>query len=195
MQFNISPWTPSILLGILLLSAIWSDVKSRVIPNSIVFLGAVIGIALHTALPMGSGLFNDPFGSLGISNSIAGLCVGLIILLPLYALGVMGAGDVKLLSMIGAFLGPQAIIKVALLSFIAGGLFGIIVALWKGVLQQVFKNIFNISMQLFMQTQLGERLHINAPAVTNVKLAYAIAISTGTVLYIYLSHQRFFNFI
>lgn len=187
MNLNVFSSVPSILLGILLLSAIWNDVKSRVIPNKIVFSGALIGLTLHTVLPLGSGLFNTPFGSLGILNSIAGLCVGLIILLPFYALGVIGAGDAKLLSMIGAFIGPQAIIKVALFSFIAGGLLALFVALWKGVLRQVFKNLSNMLTQIFMHTVLGEGLRIDTPAVSSVKLAYAIAISAGTVFYIYLS--------
>ena len=38
--------------------------------------------------------------------SLAGMGVGLISLLPLYAIGGMGAGDVKLMAGLGAWMGP-----------------------------------------------------------------------------------------
>ncbi|MBC7418674.1 MAG: AMP-binding protein [Pedobacter sp.] len=76
MIINFLPWFPGILLGILLSLAVWNDIKSRLIPNKIVFSGSLIGIALNTLINPGAGLFNDPFGGLGILNAIAGLGVG-----------------------------------------------------------------------------------------------------------------------
>jgi prepilin peptidase CpaA len=195
MIINFLPWFPGILLGILLSLAVWNDIKSRLIPNKIVFSGSLIGIALNTLINPGAGLFNDPFGGLGILNAIAGLGVGLIIMLPLYALHAMGAGDVKLMAMIGTFIGPLAIIKAALFSMVAGGLLALIVALWQGVLQQVLANLHHIFMQSLMRTLTGEGVRISAPEVPTVKLAYAIAIATGTVFYLSMSSYSSWSFI
>ena len=189
------PWLPGILLGILLSLAVWNDIKNRLIPNKIVFPGSLIGIALNTLINPGTGLFNEPFGGLGILIAIAGLAVGLIIMLPFYALHVMGAGDVKLMAMIGAFIGPLAIVKVALFSMVAGGLLALIVALWKGVLKQVLANLHHIFMQSLIHTLSGEGVRINAPEVPTVKLAYAIAIAMGTVFYLITLNHRIWSFI
>ena len=43
----------------------------------------------------------------GLGWSLVGTIVGLALLLPLYAIGGMGAGDVKLLAGVGAWVGPQ----------------------------------------------------------------------------------------
>ena len=189
MKITVLPWLPGILLGILLLLAVSYDIKTRLIPNKIVFSGSLIGIAFNTLINPGTGLFSESFGGLGILMSIAGLAIGLIIMLPFYALHVMGAGDAKLMAMIGAFIGPLPIIKVALLSMVAGGLLALIVALWKGVFKQVLANLHHIFMQSLIRTLSGEGVRISAPEVPTVKLAYAIAIATGTVFYLSMSNN------
>src|SRR5690349_20405540 len=93
---------PLLLLLALLGLAVWHDVCARRIPNAIVFPGALAGMLLHALLPAGSGLFGTPMGSLGIGSALGGLTIGLAILLPIYAFGLMGAGDAKLLAMVGA---------------------------------------------------------------------------------------------
>ena len=195
MKIIFLPWLPGVLLGILLSLSVWHDIKSRLIPNKIVLSGSLIAIVLHTLINSGTGLFNEPFGGLGILIAIAGLAIGLIIMLPFYALHIMGAGDVKLMAMIGAFLGPQAIVKVALFSMIAGGLLALIVALWKGVLKQVLDNVHHIFLQSLTHTLSGDGVRINAPEVPTVKLAYAIAIATGTVFYLITLNYPTWSFI
>ena len=195
MKIIFLPWLPGVLLGILLSLTVWHDIKSRLIPNKIVFSGSLIALALHTLINPGSGLFNEPFGGLGILIAIAGFAIGLIIMLPFHALHVMGAGDVKLMAMIGAFLGPLAIVKVALFSMVAGGLLALIVALWKGVLKQVLTNVHHIFLQSLIHTLSGEGVRINAPEVPTVKLAYAIAIAMGTVFYLITLNHPIWSFI
>ena len=64
--------------------------------------------------------------------SFAGLGIGLAMLMPLYVLGAMGAGDVKLLGVAGAFLGPAGAILAGLATFIIGGIYGLV---WIGLRQ------------------------------------------------------------
>lgn len=96
-----------VLLGI----AAVLDVRFRRIPNLLTAGGLLLGLALGFADGRVDGLL----------ESVAGAGTGLLLFLPLYALGVMGAGDVKLLASAGSFLGFPAIVWGALCTAIAGG--------------------------------------------------------------------------
>jgi prepilin peptidase CpaA len=115
------------------------------------------------------------------------LAVGLALLLPMYAMRAMGAGDVKLMAMIGAFMGPQAIVSVALLTMVTGGVLALVVALLKGQLVQIITNVCQLFKHSIFRALAGTGVRIDIPPVATGKLAYAIAISGGTALYIYLS--------
>src|SRR5688572_32468872 len=113
--------TGAIAVGVI--AAAW-DLKSRRIPNVLTFGSAVLAIALH-------GYLSGPSGA---GWAVAGWLVGAAFFLPIFALGGMGAGDVKLLAALGAWLGPGPVAWVALFSLIAGGALGLIVAVAYGYL-------------------------------------------------------------
>ena len=87
------------LLICLLLIAARSDIKTRRIPNWLVLSGIVIGLLANGLLPAGLGI-NNTFvpGGLGWLGAIQGMGLGLAVLLPLYLLRAMGAGDVTMLA-------------------------------------------------------------------------------------------------
>jgi prepilin peptidase CpaA len=60
-------------------------------------------------------------GWAGLGDSLFGTVVGLALLLPAYAIGGMGAGDVKLLAGVGAWMGPQITFYAFCVSAIVGG--------------------------------------------------------------------------
>ncbi|MFN2399308.1 MAG: prepilin peptidase [Gemmatimonadaceae bacterium] len=95
----------------LLLAALW-DLRSRRIPNWLVILLASGGLLFSV-------LVLPPVR--GIVHGSGGILVGLILWMPLYAMGVLGAGDVKLFAASGAWLGPLGALQAALLSALAGG--------------------------------------------------------------------------
>jgi len=180
---------PLLLLFALLAAAVWHDVRARRIPNAVVFPGALLAVALHGLLPAGAGLFGTPMGGLGILSALGGLAIGLAFLLPMYALRLMGAGDVKLLAMAGAFVGAGQVLTVAVLTLVAGGVLAIAVSAWQGNLRRVFGN----ACQMVLHTGLsGLSGSIAMPTAASGRLPYAIAIAVATgacVLWLHIAGE------
>jgi len=177
-------WLPFVVLVALLVAAVWHDVRSRRIPNKLVLIGMLLAAILHLALPRGAGLFIEPFGSIGILSCAAGFGLGLALLLPMYALRALGAGDVKLLAMIGAFVGPVAVFGIAVCTLLAGGVLAIAVALQQGTLKRMLSNSKHLIMNSMFGALGGQSPAIDAPAKPSGKLPYAIAIACGTLPYL-----------
>jgi prepilin peptidase CpaA len=108
-----------------------TDLRTRRIPNALTFGGALAGLAFHS--------LGD--GGAGPVSSAAGWLAGIAIFFPIFALGGMGAGDVKLLGAIGAWLGAPAILFVAMFTAIAGGVLGVAVALANGYLRRAVHKV------------------------------------------------------
>jgi prepilin peptidase CpaA len=108
------------------------DLRTRRIPNLLTFGGAALALAYSTWI--------GGFG--GLAASAGGWFVGAGLFLPMFALGGMGAGDVKLAACIGAWLGPMPALFVALYSAIAGGVMAVAVALAVGYFKQAIANVW-----------------------------------------------------
>ena len=148
-----------------------TDVRSRKIPNILTFGAAACGLLFHLAVA----------GLPGLVTAAGGWATGVALFLPFFLLRGMGAGDVKLLAALGAWLGPMQTIWLALFASMAGGLMALIVALSTGYFRSMFRNIG--SMLLFWYVA-GPR---PVPEQTldrsaSPRLAYAIPIFVGTVI-------------
>lgn len=97
--------------------AAWYDSRTRRIPNRLVMAAAAVGLVL--------GLVTG--GLRGLGESLLGLLAGGAILFVPFALGWMGAGDVKLLAAIGAILGPKGAVYSILYGAIVGGIISAVV--------------------------------------------------------------------
>jgi len=179
-------WLPSLLLAGLMSGAVWHDVRSRKIPNRLVFPGALAGVVLNALLPAAGAAFMPVPGGLGLLTGLAGLGLGLVLLLPMYALKTMGAGDVKLMAMVGAFVGPQAVFGCMLFSLLAGGVLALGVAAFHGSLRQITSNSYHLLLNSLMRGLAGQRPEVDAPNAPSGKLPYAIAIAAGTMIYLSL---------
>lgn len=71
------------------------------------------------------------FGWSGLAWSLAGTAVGLALLLPAYAIGGMGAGDVKLLAGVGAWVGAGITFFAFCLSAVVGGAIALAMVLYR----------------------------------------------------------------
>lgn len=93
---------------LLLLLAALADLKTDRIPNGFVLLGMVTGIL--GSLRQGAAPYR-------IAVSVA---AAFLLLYPLFKIGAMGAGDVKVLMMTGSFVGIKELLMITLLSFVIG---------------------------------------------------------------------------
>jgi prepilin peptidase CpaA len=98
-------------LGLMLLTAAWSDLVTRRIPNRCVAWGSLAALAWALS-PAGAGL----------TLSLLGGLVAALVFLVLHALGWMGAGDVKLAAACGLYFSPAQALPLCLTIFMAGGL-------------------------------------------------------------------------
>jgi prepilin peptidase CpaA len=95
----------------ILVYAAYSDLKERRIPNQVI----LIGLAGAATLAASGGLFV-------LSVAAVSLVVALLIFLPIYFFGWLGAGDIKLIALVTSFFGLQQIVPIALFIVLAGGL-------------------------------------------------------------------------
>jgi prepilin peptidase CpaA len=116
--------------------------------------------------------------------SLAGTGVGLISLLPLYAIGGMGAGDVKLMAGVGAWMGPWLTLGAFVTSALAGGLIGLAMVLASGnvirhwvMLQTIGHEILSIRNPSELAERAGQRKK------NMMLLPYGIPIAVGSIAY------------
>jgi prepilin peptidase CpaA len=154
-----------VFTAILVIAAI-GDLKTRRIPNRIVALLAVLGLAFTIA--------QNPVLT-AFARAGGGLLVGLLFWLPFYAFGWLGAGDVKLYAAAGAWLGPMRALDGALVGAVSGGILSII---WLIRLQGVRESMRTLSMaaatpRVLSQGAAGEGKRSTLP--------YGVAIAVGAL--------------
>jgi prepilin peptidase CpaA len=150
------------------------DIRSRRIPNWLTVGAAVAGLTFQFASN----------GQAGLLAGGAGWIVGVLIFFLPFALGGLGAGDVKLLGALGAWLGPYDIVWLALFTGAAGGALAIIVSLARGYLFQAFRNIWLLLMH-WRVSGIRPLSEMTIHHGTGPKLAYGVAIFAGTMVTIW----------
>lgn len=169
-ELNMIDFLAAYILVATVLIALITDVVTHRIPNNL--LGPALALALVIATTTG--------GANGLMVSLAGLAVGFAVLLPIYALGAMGAGDVKLLAVAGAFLGPEGALVAGLGTFMAGAVLGLAWLAWL-----VARPVVNYWIAKLMQAhhaglpQMITLYQHPATKPTAFTFAYAPAIAAG----------------
>lgn len=179
-----------VVLALLLGVALVFDLRYRRIPNWLIAVGLISGFAC-SLLPS-DGLSAKGLGSVyGMSGSFFGMLTGFAIMLPFYLLRAMGAGDVKLVAVVGAFLGPPQTGGMVLLTFLAGGVFSLLAALLSRSLPGVMANLRLMGSVVLTGRMTGLSLR---DVATTGRLPYALAIATGTGLQICLARFEVWPF-
>lgn len=92
---------------------------------------------------LGSGLIYHAVvgGTIGLSESFTGLLFGFGVLLIPYMLGAMGAGDVKFVAAVGAWLGLEPMVSILVIGCLATGLYALGVMVYHGGYRQAWVNL------------------------------------------------------
>ena len=114
-------WVTAFAVGLTLVAAI-TDLWRQRIYNGITYPGMLLAMVLHVW----------DAGLVGLEHSLLGwgLCGG-IMLFCFAFFPQLGGGDVKLLAMLGAFLGPQQGLEVMLWSFVLGAGAAVVTLIWR----------------------------------------------------------------
>jgi prepilin peptidase CpaA len=117
--------------------------------------------------------------------SVEGWIVGAAIFFVPFALGGLGAGDVKLLAALGAWVGPTDALWIALYTGIAGGVLALVVASLTGYLRQALSNIW-LLLSHWRVAGLRPLDEVSLEGSRGPRLAYAIPIFTGLLVNVWL---------
>lgn len=162
--------------------AVWFDCKERRIPNPLVFTGMIVGLII--------GLISG--GIKGFGMSCLGMVVGVGILFIPFALGWIGAGDVKLLGAIGAVLGAKGAVSSMLYGAIVGGVMSAVVLARHGRLGRFVASCLTWVARLFghiIPGAIGRSLRslrqvdVEVPLEdSGLAIPYSVAITIGMII-------------
>lgn len=165
-----------VLVALLVVAAV-IDIRTYRIPNWLTVGGMAFGL-IYNAVAAAS--WSD-----GLLGAAAGLGIGLAVLLPVYVLRVMGAGDVKLMAMVGAVVGFPDILHAVLYSLIVGGVAAVGFSLHRRAFRRMSENVFDIVQSMAFAAMVGNR---PTPALSGRasvgKLPYAVSIAGGTIAWL-----------
>ncbi len=163
-----SPLWIAIPVVVLTVVATREDLRTRTIPNLITGPALLLGVVTHL-------VFRGPSGALA---ALGGALLAGAILFPGWLLRFMGAGDVKLMAAIGAWLGSvETSLYAVLASLVAGGVIAVIVAVRKGIFVQTLKN----AVLLVPRMAAGAGSSGPPPASTGVYVPKALAFLAGSL--------------
>jgi prepilin peptidase CpaA len=164
--------------SILLVTAIsvFFDLMVRRIPNWIILFGLFGGL-----------LVNGSYGFAQFSHSLLGFILGIAILMVPFALGWMGAGDVKYFGVVGALLGVEWLPRVLFYSIVTAGILAVGSIVLGRVNSGVFRNLLAdckvviFSLGRVLPDSISKRTAKGADSVP-----WGVAIGAGTLLAYYV---------
>jgi prepilin peptidase CpaA len=169
-------WHVWVVTVTLIVAAVIDGMKLKV-PNWITFPMILAGWIYSAAL--------SPYaGWEGLMYSLIGTVVGLALLMPAYAIGGMGAGDVKLLAGVGAWVWGERTLYAFAVSAIVGGLIAVAMVLFRRGWQK-HKNQFWMICNEILTVKDPEQLAVIAAdrKASMMLLPYGIPIAIGTIGY------------
>jgi prepilin peptidase CpaA len=160
-------WTLAIVLTLI---AAVVDYRTRRIPNWLTVPALVAGITMHAAT---GGWHGAKFSLEG-----AGLALGLV--LPLVLLRALGAGDWKLMGVVGAFLGPVLVLFVLFGSILVSGLMAMVELMRAGRTKEAFRNVI-VLVRGFVSFGVRPNSKISLDNPELLKLPFGVAVAVSTI--------------
>ncbi len=150
------------------------DVRTARIPNLLTVASLAAALIAHSVLPSGH----------GVGATLAGAITGLAVFFPFFALGGMGAGDVKLMAALGAWFGWEPALWLAFYTAIAGGVLALAWGLAHGYLRQAFANLRTLGT-FWLVAGVRPLPPLTLDEGRGPRLPYALPIFVGVMLTIW----------
>ena len=167
-MFSVSPtvpvWAAVAVVIVASVAADW-DVRTRTIPNRLTGPALLLGLVAHGIAGGGHGLV----------QGLTGAVVAGGLLLPGWLMGWMGAGDVKLMAALGAWLAYPVSVIATLASLMAGGVIALAVAVRRRALGRSLLG----AARLGLWAASGSLRAGQSPVVSGLRFPFAAAILTG----------------
>jgi prepilin peptidase CpaA len=164
-----------VILSVSGLSAFF-DFKLRRIPNWLIALGLFSGVIL-----------NAFHGSHYVAQSILGFLIGITVLILPFALGWIGAGDVKYFGVIGALLGVSWLPRVFFYSALTAGAIALVYLVFGFAGSTHFKELWLDLKTMFFT--MGRVLPNQAPIRALERgrsVPWGVAFAAGTIVAYYI---------
>ncbi len=152
-----------LILAIFLATAALMDLARHRVYNWLTLPGMALGLILNLIF----------YGWAGFGFACLGLLAGGLIFSPAFYFGGMGAGDVKLMAVVGAFMGWVFAINAAIYTALLGGATAIILLLIQGKLISTLSHLGRVFLTLLKPHSQAEPLSRSDP------LPYAVFIASG----------------
>lgn len=162
------------MLLIILAVAAWTDLKEERIPNYLIVIGFLAGIFYR--LSQGTGM---------LSEGLLGGIVPLFLFVPLFLIRAMGAGDIKLMSVMGIFLGVRSVLYAIVVAICFAAVFGVIRGIYRHTVLDRIKYLFAYFERLFVYAKTpGEDIPIYTigQTVEEGRIHFAIALLAGGIV-------------
>ena len=114
-----------LVLLFFLLHAVYTDMTQTRISNRLIVLGLFIAFLFRIGRE----------GSIGVLFFVINIMIPVILLYLLFQMRALGSGDIKLFSMLGAFISTEQLIKVMVWAFVIGAVFGMVKMVYKWIFQ------------------------------------------------------------
>jgi len=161
----------NLLLLVILIICGYTDLKERRILNIVVLPAILIALLFHLAQG-------------GFAGAIfwgKGTLAGLALLFIPFALGGLGAGDVKLLGVVGAFKGAGFVLMAFLYAAILGGIFALFLLIKKKRLKKTLCHIGNaFKVFCLSRFRIFNLAHLEQERI--IAIPYGVAIALGAIV-------------
>ena len=156
--------------------ATYMDIRYRRIPNKVVLVTLIAGLALNTFFG----------GWHGLWVSFDGAVLAFALMFMFHVFGTMGAGDVKLFAAIGAVFSSSLVVRTFLVVAITGGMLAICKMIYARRARATMLRVF----EFFYGLLPGQRVpRFELPDDPKYTLPYGVAICGGSVIAFLLFHQ------
>jgi prepilin peptidase CpaA len=161
-----------VLMGLVGVLAGFTDWRWRRIPNWLTVPAAVMGLTVNSAA----------YGWTGLKSSVAGLGLGLLLLLPFVLVRALGAGDWKLAGALGALLGAHELLIVLAGAVMIAGVMALALVIYKRRFRQMIHNIGRLLLALVTGHSGDPAMSLDNPE--SLKVPFGVAMAAATILFV-----------